>query len=264
MEDLKTIISRVEVLCHLQKYRHAEKLLRSVYGKHPEDYEVLSNLSLVLSEQGKIPEALKLSCKLVSLNPRDVYGLKLHAANLIRNAESPLALKILNGALHLNPADHEIWRIMAYVYLFPSRFRDINYKTAKKCAENALLLDPEDVHSRNYRALAMARLGQQTEAIKFHQETLKMSPDNSEVHAFAGFLEIEKENLDKAKDHFKSSLTIFPDNTWAKKGLKETRTRRLIIKYLPLILAIVGVQLVIGFKDEITSLLDALAVWFMK
>jgi predicted Zn-dependent protease len=68
-------------------YPSAEPLLRMLHARNPDDPEMLYNLGMMLSDQGKLDEAIPMLEQLVEIDPQSSNGWTALGVGYSRNRE---------------------------------------------------------------------------------------------------------------------------------------------------------------------------------
>ena len=105
-------------------------------------------------------------------------------------------------------------------------FYSDNWELALKEVNRGLELDAEDVQLVNLRARCLVKLNRQDEASQTLDYALNRAPENSYSHANKGWVAIEKDEYDKAIEHFKQALRFDPDQCLCKSRFKRIYQRQ--------------------------------------
>ena len=151
-------------------YRHAEPLLQSLNTLHPDRPDILFNYGMMLSDQGKLEEAINLLSRLTDINPE--------------NAEAWNAL----GIAHL---------------------RNQQVDNAKRALRQSYKLDPENGHTlRNLGGLLANE--NPLEALPLLEKAAEMLPDDQQAQYGYALCLLENDHPRKADTVFIKAIEIAP------------------------------------------------------
>jgi tetratricopeptide (TPR) repeat protein len=141
-------------LLHRREYKAAEPLLRALLARHPDHADVLCNLGMMLSDQGRLTEAIELLRRCVDLRPDEAKGWTALGVAYARNRDERRATEVLSRAVVLDPDNPHALRNLAGLLLKESPAQ------ALPLLERATRLLPDDQAARFGLAqclLALAR-----------------------------------------------------------------------------------------------------------
>ena len=116
----------------------------------------------------------------------------------------------------MNPYFCESYGLLSHIYS-----EDKDFEKALEKADEGLAIDPENISCLNGRSVALNKLKRTEDAIETMQLALAQDPDNEVTHSTVGWNYLEKGKNKIAATHFKETLRINPNNTNARRGLKE-------------------------------------------
>ncbi len=218
-----------------------------------------------LYQQNRVPEAEAELKKSLSQNPNDPFALGLYAACRINQKDFPKAIELAEKAVGIQPSNPNLFYILSRSYFYNQKigkakeaieegqrlapndpsffiikseieFYQEHWKKALEEANRGLEIDAENVDLINLRAQALVKLNRQDEAAATLDYALNKAPENTYSHSNKGWVAIEKDEYDKAIEHFKEALRFDPTNRYAKSGLKEAIKGknifyRMVLKY---------------------------------
>jgi tetratricopeptide (TPR) repeat protein len=93
-------------------------------------------------------------------------------------------------------------------------------------ARQGLAIDPDDDACANFQAMALTKLGRQSDADATIERALERNPENAYTHANRGWTLLEQGDHPRALDHFREALRIDPTLDWARQGIVEALKAR--------------------------------------
>lgn len=150
----------------------AEKSLRELVLRQPENATARLDLAFVLLKQKKILESYEISVDVVRKDPKSSYGFAVLGSVLISEGDLRQARLLLANALTLNNGEALAWAGMGLVDFYENRIDQ-----AIENLETACYLDPRD--SDNYFSLAQAaaRAERYQQAAEAYERFLYFAPD---------------------------------------------------------------------------------------
>lgn len=217
-------LQRARILIEQSRLELAEKEIRGALAQEPSNAEAHALLGFCLVQSRKYDEASREAQLAVHLAPDQSYMHYVHSLvleGLNQHRESKAAVET---AIGLNPYDPN-----CFAQLGEIEFILGNWKAAEAAANEGLELDPERVRCTNLRARALVKQGRNREAQASIQSTLERSPDNAYSHANMGWSYLEKNESEKALEHFKEAMRLEPGMEWARQGIVEAMKSRYFI-----------------------------------
>lgn len=135
-DDAFTLISLGKIYSELDNFEKAEKVIRKVIEKEPENLNYISDLADVYIKEKKYNEAIALAQNVIEKNDRYIYGYILGAesAYLKGDFEKTKAFAQNAISLDINCAD-------GYYYLALVRKEEKDYDEAVECMKRAIMHD---------------------------------------------------------------------------------------------------------------------------
>jgi Tfp pilus assembly protein PilF len=194
----------------------AEKEVRQHLAAYPEDAFGQAVLALSLLEQEQRDAAEEAARQAIGYAPDLAfthYVLARVLADRYRFVEAEIAI---DEALRLDPEDADYHGVRASI-----EFQQEDWAEALKAAETGLRFSAEHVICNNLRAMALVKLGRNTEAGLTIRATLAREPESALSHANQGWTLLEQNSRKEAMKHFRESLRLDPTSDWARAGLVE-------------------------------------------
>lgn len=96
-----------------------------------------------------------------------------------------------------------------------SALKDDRYADALEEFTAAEREHPDDPRVRNFRGIALARLGQNAKAAAEYQESIRLDPRLEDAYRNLGFLEWTEHQLDPARDALEHAVQLAPSDSFA-------------------------------------------------
>ena len=169
--EIDMAIEQAIKLLEKRAYSHAEPILRAVATRYPDRKDVLFNYGMMLSDQGRLDEAIKLLFHLTSIDTENANA----------------------------------WNALGIAYL-----RNGQTDEAKKCLRQSYDLDSENGYTlRNLGALLAKE--NPKEAFPFLEKAAKLLPDDQQTqYGYALCLMQMSDKQEKADAIFKKAIDISP------------------------------------------------------
>ncbi|WP_375788691.1 sulfotransferase [Bradyrhizobium sp. Pha-3] len=181
----------------------AERLTRRILVQQPDHLAGLQILAAVAGQTDRLPLALQIAQRAVSLYP-NLASTHIQLANLLRQGGSLAdAIKELDAALCLQPDSAEAHNDLGLVHLAKSEFQ----RAADRFAE-ALRLDPKSGLIHYNMALASEALGSLPAAMAWYQEARRLRPSLVEAHFKLGLLLEEEGHRERAGECFRAAAAL--------------------------------------------------------
>jgi len=185
--------------------KDAVPALQKAIALLPRDVELPSNLGALLSDAGRLDEAIDSYRRALSIQPdfADAHGnLGVALTRLGRHEE---AVASLQRALQLKPGFAEAHNNLANAFIALARPED-----ALPHYERALLLRPDFVQARRGHANVLRALGRLEDAAVSYRLALALQPGNPELHFDLADVLAEAGQPDQAIVVFRQALTLDP------------------------------------------------------
>jgi protein O-mannosyl-transferase len=169
------------------RYTDAEPLLLQALELNPEFIDIYTNLVVVYTEQGRLPEAFALARKGLAKELRSEQLLTALGILYYKSSDLDHALQTLDQALEINP-DYALALSNRAAFLAQSG----RIAEAEAAFRKALALNAVDVVLRNDLALALKMQGKTGEAEVELRRIVEIDPDNRDALFRLGLLAIDR------------------------------------------------------------------------
>jgi tetratricopeptide (TPR) repeat protein len=144
--------------------------LRMLIARDPENLELLYNLGMMLSDQGKLAEAIQLLEKLVKAEPQNSYGWTALGVAYSRNDQNDKAERALKQALTIDPENAYALRNLGAIQ------QKVSPDQALEGLEKAAHMLPTDQRAQYGYALCLLKLDRNNEADPILQKAIDLDP----------------------------------------------------------------------------------------
>ena len=186
-ESLLIRDSYANFLARQSHYEDAVRQWRTVIRAAPDHFGALVNLGSVLTETGKMSEAITMYERSIEIRPTYMAYSNLGTA-YARTERYPEAVEAFRQALEIDDSDSLAWGNLAYVYSWMNGMDEHTVETfehAIQLAETARQENPRGAFVHSDLALYYAKTGQPELALQRLQTALTLSPDSGEILAAA-------------------------------------------------------------------------------
>lgn len=225
------ILSRIGILLRQEKYKEAERFLKDLLSREPNNVDYLAMLAEVQLQQKNVDSASSLIDNAIGLSPGSSHLFYIKSRIAIQQNKFDEAESNVEQAIKLEPADADYYAVWASIKLSRKQF-----EAALELADKALAIDAENVLGLNIRSTALLKLGRKDQSFETIQGALREDPNNAYTHANYGWGLLEKGDHKKALEHFKEALKNDPNFEYAQAGMIEALKAtnpiyRLYLKY---------------------------------
>lgn len=182
-ESLLIRDSYANFLSRQSRFEDAIKQWRTVIRAAPDHFGALVNLGAVLTEVGRIPEAITMYEASIEIRPTYMAWSNLGTA-YARVERYPEAIDAFEQALEINDSDSLAWGNLAYVYSWANGMDTQAVETfehAIELAEAARQQNPRSAYIHSDLSLYYAKTGQTSLAMQRAETALALSPDSGEI-----------------------------------------------------------------------------------
>jgi predicted O-linked N-acetylglucosamine transferase (SPINDLY family) len=172
------------------------------------------NSALLLFQQGKLPEALRLLERLQTQYPNDATLLQLAGACYFGTGLISKAERCWQSAARQDPGSAEIHANLGMALRILGRLSE-----AEATLRKALALDSGSVHASNSLGAVLKDLGRHDEAEKAFRQTLAIDPNFAEANNSLGALLLDLGRPAEAEVAFRRALASQPDYAQASYNL---------------------------------------------
>ena len=202
------IVGTLAVLTWRQSamYADIEALWRTTLARNPACWMAHNNLGVVISQKGKIDEAIVHYRTALQMQP-DYSDADYNLGNaLLQKGEIDGAISYFQEAMKLEPS------YMAHEGLGAALVRRGEVHEAIFQFQAALKLRPNDPDGHSNLAVVLIRDGRVDEAIAHWQESLKLRPNNAKIQNYLAAVLLQKGQVKEAMAHWQKSLELQPNN----------------------------------------------------
>jgi tetratricopeptide (TPR) repeat protein len=212
-ESLLIRDSYANFLSRQSQFEEAARQWRTVIRAAPDHFGALVNLGSVLTEIGKISEAITMYERSIEIRPTYMAYSNLGTANG-RAERYEEAVEAFKKALELDDSDWLAWGNLAYVYSWMNGMDTQTIETfehAIQLAEAARQQNPRDSYIPSDLALYYAKTGQPELALQRLETAVTLSPDSGEILTAAAEAYEQMGQRDKAIELAQKALELgFP------------------------------------------------------
>jgi Flp pilus assembly protein TadD len=206
---------KIQLLINHRRYQDAEREIRMALATEPMNANLHMLLAICLvNEPTRLDEAKTEAQQAVGLEPDEPSFHYVLAVVLKERKEYAEARKYFRSSLSLDPTMARSWSGLAHLELLES-----NWQAALDTVEKCLQIDPDNTEARNFRTIALERLGRGREALNSARESLREAPDDATSHAAAGWAALNNGKHEEAQIHFREALRLNPNDEFAKSGM---------------------------------------------
>lgn len=202
----------------------AEEELRLALAQESDDAMGHAVLALCLTHNGKFNEALEESRQAIHLAPSDPFMMFAYSQVLYSRNQFKEAKAAIQSAIEMDPFDSRYFAMLAQ-----TEFALSNWQACLAASEEGLAIDPEDVECTNLRAMAQVKLGKAVDAASTLDAALQRAPEDATSHANMGWSLLERNEPQKAMEHFREALRLEPEMEWARRGIVEAMKARFFL-----------------------------------
>jgi tetratricopeptide (TPR) repeat protein len=191
---------------HCQVYGDLDRFYQAILDRNPSCWMAYNNWGAVMTERGRLPEAIALFKKSQELEPdfpETHYNLGLIYFKLGQMNE---AVASYREALRINPIYPE-----AYLNLGLALADSGHLQEAIENYSEAIRLKPESAEAQAGLGSALAGMGRPQEAIEHYEAALKIDSSDAVFHYNLGITLFGLGRLDEAIASFEKALQIKPD-----------------------------------------------------
>lgn len=172
----------------------------------PDRPSVLTNLSIVYTQQNKLTQALELVQKaLESDSGEPLYWLQNGIVQL-RLEDYDGALNSLNRALEKNPSLAEAHNNLG------GTFKELNrFEEALASYDRAISLKPGYAEAYCNRGIVLRKLSRLDEALESYEKAVSLKPDYAEAYNNRGVVLKELDRLEDALSSYEKAISLRPD-----------------------------------------------------
>lgn len=209
-------IERANLLLKQGRVNDAITQVKNALQQNPDNDEALALYARCYFNKKEFDDGIKITLKAIAIDPDNHYYFYLLAFGYYRKNKSLQAIESLQKSIAINPFFSESYGLLSHVLSDEKAF-----EKALQKANEGLAFDPENITCLNARSIALNKLKRTDDAIATMQFALAQDPDNDFTHSTVAWNYLEKGKNKIAATHFKEALRINPNNSNARRGLKE-------------------------------------------
>jgi tetratricopeptide (TPR) repeat protein len=212
----KTRIALARALAESGHYAESEASIKEAFELNPRQ-AALNNAEIALSE-GRIEEAEKLLREILAKDPNDVKALRLLASLATEAGRFKPARQMLTRVVELSPAYIPGWNELANLSMKQDR-----YDEALDAVQHALDIDPRMVHSWVVRGNILTRAQRNEESLEAYGQALEVSPHSAGALSGMGHVLKTIGRQDESIEAFRKCIKAHPafgEAYWSLANLK--------------------------------------------
>lgn len=209
-------ITRIEGLLEAKKVDAARQQINELAIGFPELWYIPMFRARIALSLGDNVEAEAQALQAIAINAEDAYLhflLSMAQHNLKKYDEALMQIEL---AISIDPNEPQFYALKGQQLMQRERYVDAEY-----VVREGLQLNPDHEGCLQVLALSLNVQGKRDFATDTVGELLASNPESPDAHANAGFLALNKNDVDAARTHFVEALRLDPDNQWAQNGLAE-------------------------------------------
>lgn len=214
-EDAKTLFFEALALMDASNFRDAETRLRAALRLAPTQGALLTNLALVLAQQGKRSEALGFAEQALARNPDGIETLLVLADCHMHDQRYSEALAAYDRVLALEPNAVEVHNNRGLVLA-----RRGLHAEAIESYDRALALDPAFANAHINRGNALHGLSRHEDALAAYDRAMAQAPDLAEAWLGCGNALSALKRFQEALPAFERAVALRPrfPEAWLGRG----------------------------------------------
>lgn len=178
--DAESLAVRADFMAHDRHYQEAQEMLEEALKLDPKLAAAHESMGFILSQQGKMDEAIKWYSQAVALNSQSYLANYYYAMNLFKGSldddSAAKAESSLRAAIKIAPDFAPAYDALAY--LLASRHQ--NLEEAYRMALTAVSLEPGDVHHRLMSAQVLEMMDRVDDAVRVTEFAASMAKTPAE------------------------------------------------------------------------------------
>lgn len=212
--------ARARILLEQNRYDLATREITARLQDDPNDPDgyILLTLCQVMQQKREALETCRRAVELAPDNDRVHYVMSLSQK---QHGDLAAAEASIRRAIGLNSWNAGYFGQLAAIELERHRWR-----AGLEAADEGLAIDPDDELCLNLRAAALTKLGRHKEAAQTLEGALEKHPEDAYSHANRGWSLLHENDPNRAIVHFRESLRLDPNSSWAKEGLLDALRAR--------------------------------------
>lgn len=225
------VLSKIGILLRQEKYTEAERFLKDLLSREPNNADYLAMLAEVNLQQKKVDQARAIIDNAIGISPGSPHLFYIKSRISIQQDKLDEAEANIQQSIQLDPADADYYAVWSSIKLSRKQFQP-----ALELADKSLAIDSENILALNIRSTALLKLDRKEQSFQTIQGALREDPNNAYTHANYGWGLLERGDHKQALEHFKEALKNDPNFQYAQAGMIEALKAtnpvyRLYLKY---------------------------------
>lgn len=214
-ENAKTLFFEALALMDASNFADAELRLREAHRLAPTQTAVLTNLAMVLAQQGKRAEAREFAEQALARNPNGIETLLVLADCHLHDEHYAKALAAYDQILALEPNAAEIHSNRGLALARLDRHAE-----AIESYDRAVAINPAFANAHTNRGNALHELSRHQDALAAHQRALALAPELAEAWLGCGNALSTLKRFKEALPAFERAVALRPDfpEAWLGRG----------------------------------------------
>ena len=197
---------------HLQKYADSENALRRYLESNPESANGYYLLGYVLNRENRPTESLENYTRAAKITPPTGDDLKIVALDYELLNDNAAAIRWLERAVAMEPANKEAWYYLGRAYYTASRIPD-----ARAAFEQVLRIEPRDARAENNLGLIFESGGKTDDALAAYGNAIAWqkedSPSSEQPYLNLGSLLVTLDRADEAISPLRKAVELASTNS---------------------------------------------------
>ncbi len=200
----------------------SEAVSSGIVPRTPETADDWADEGVLLRDKGDYLGAISAFDAALALNPSHEEALRNKALAYTKLGMMPEAIAAIDVAISAYPNSVKMIQTKGDFYLVDLK----DYGNAASAYEQALALDPKDVHTLINMAFAVTRLGDSDRAFDLYSQVLEIQPDLADAWSKAGNILYNKGDYAQALQYHQKSTELNPNSAlfWYNTGLSLLKT----------------------------------------
>lgn len=170
-EEVKKLLKQAEKLTRNGNLKEAEKILRGLFERHPQNSKVKLGLAYVLMKERKLFESYKLSFDVCTAEPQNSYAFAVLGMTILNAGNFKEAEIALNNSLNLNRRQALAWAGLGMLDFYENRIFD-----SLDAMRTAVYIDSNEPDFVFSLAQISARAEKYKESAQAYRDFLRISP----------------------------------------------------------------------------------------
>jgi tetratricopeptide (TPR) repeat protein len=188
-------------------YGDQETLWRDTLAKNPGAWMAHNNLGNVLTDQGKLPEAVEHLKESIALKPDNAEAYYSLGNALARQGKTSEAIGYYEQAIQIKPNYSAAYDILGNVLAGQGRVPE-----AIQHYERAIELKPENAEAYNNLGSALILEGRSSEAIQKYEKAVELKPGSADFWYNLGLALERQPNLARATQCYERAVELKPND----------------------------------------------------